>query len=277
MIRCYTSILQCLAVILLSALPKFALCQSSPTPQLVTIPSPPPVDQPFEADAYFFGSTPPGSFSISTAANVITAQYYTECPSACPGNIYGLHRLQLPALQSGSYTLKIVDPNNSAHLFAQFPLVIGSPDQSNPPPQLATIPSPPLAGEPFVANAYFVPPQGPVPGILESDVTVDGNVITDYLEFGCPFECPGGTLFDAYGPWGMQLPALQPGIYTLKIVRLDSPTTIYAQFQFAVGARIDPTPAYQPLVLWFLIALMLVPGCLTLRRGLATSRRASAR
>jgi hypothetical protein len=111
--------------------PHNALCQSTPPPpRLETIPSPPPVDQPFDADVYL--SANPSSIAfynndVVVAGNIVTVKFNSGCGFICPGGgtYYGPFRLHLPALSRGSYTLRIIDGIFPTFVYAEFSLGIG--------------------------------------------------------------------------------------------------------------------------------------------------------
>ncbi len=131
MIRGGTLMPWLVAIIFFATFPHIALSQStSPSPRLATIPSPPPVNQPFDADVYL--SANPSSIAfyhndVTITGNVVTAKFGSGCGFICPGGgpYYGPFRLHLPALSRGSYTLRIIDGTFPTFVYAEFSLGIG--------------------------------------------------------------------------------------------------------------------------------------------------------
>lgn len=130
--RCGTLFLRIVAMMFVALLPLEAMCQSiSPPPKLVTIPSPVPVNQAFDADVYFLTTAAPLAFyndDVVIVGSTITAYFDSGCGFICPGGqAYGPFRLHLPALQQGRYTLRIIDGTFHTHVYAEFSLAVGVP------------------------------------------------------------------------------------------------------------------------------------------------------
>jgi len=250
-----------------------ALCQGSLTPELLLIDSPPPADNPFYGYVFFYANPGAKAFNytqVSVAGNVITATFDANCFTTCVASDVGYWSffVQFPALPAGNYTLRILDPSDPNK--PDFTLTVGAETATFPPPQLATLPVLPHAGQPFKAYAYFAPPVLYYGPYQFDDISVVGNTIIAPLRFthSCPWECPASV---GYGPYILNIPALSHGDYTLNIVDALTPTTVLAQYPLAIGlanASTDSAPAIPPKALWLLIALILLPAWITLRRTL---------
>jgi hypothetical protein len=246
-----------------------------PAPQLISVPSQAPADEVFRVVAFFVGNPSTGTYDVTSSGNLITAVFHPHCPTACPADVYSSHRFAIPALDSGTYTLSIIDESPGAHVLAQFPLAVGFPNSNLPSTQLTTTPFPAPANQAFLADAYFhsFGPFGVEYNLY--GVSVSGSVITASINYQCGFnECPIDVL---YGPHHLPVPALAPGSYTLQIVNHESPSSVYAQYPLVViqgSAAAVPVPVLNFQVLWMLAVLVGCAGIFRLRmlRVLASAR-----
>jgi hypothetical protein len=241
MVRLMTGFLFAIAALGLTL--RIGHCQDALVPEIVPLYSPLPANTEFYVDAYFLG-TQYGIFEVDVQGNVITASYSEACPSACPTPYYGVHPLTIPALDAGSYALNIVYANAPTQLIAQLPLDIGDAASAPPAPQLLTVPSTPVANQPFILLGFFGLPEGPVRSAIRGGASVSGNVITAPVETGCGFLCPPDIPLLSYGPFQNDVPALAPGVYTVNFIDPSSPGTVVAQFSVVIqGATATAAPA----------------------------------
>jgi hypothetical protein len=131
MIRLDVSMLQLAALVLVAAVSNLAHGGTTQPPQLVTIPSPPPTDQPFQAQVYLTSNRGFAGFDVPVymIGNVITAGFDTECPiSPCftGDSGYWPFTVEIPPLGPGDYILNVVVEGSPVPI-AQFTLAVGSP------------------------------------------------------------------------------------------------------------------------------------------------------
>jgi hypothetical protein len=237
-------------------------CQAALVPEIVPLYSPLPANNVFYVDAYFLG-TQYGTFQVDVQGNVITASYLDACPFECPAPYYGVRPLTIPALDAGSYTLKIVYSNAPTQVIAQISLDIGGAAPPPPAPQLLTVPSPPVANQPFRMFGFFGLPEGPVRSLIGGGASVSGNIITAPAEVGCGFTCPPNIPLLSYGPFQVDVPALAPGVYTVNFIDPLSQGAVVAQFSLVIQgatAIADPAPALGFVGLCLLITSVFSTG-----------------
>ena len=258
-----------IAAMLLAWLPAFSAFGQTLLPQLVPQPPVALIGQSFYAFVYLHANHYANGFggaSATLSGNVLSASFDGTCyVGVCKASDEGYWPffLSIPALSTGTYTLRVAGSSDPPPL--QFAFTVDGQTPNEPVPQLATIPVQPRAGQAFAGDAYFTILSYPYASAFFIDaITVSGDTITAPVHpVFCPFECPPAP---SYGVYHVALPALAAGSYTLRFVDALLPGTLLAQFPLAVSAADDPIPMLDATGLLFLLGLLALVSCVQLRR-----------
>lgn len=261
-----------LLALLLAALPLSSPAQTGLPPRLESIPSPAPVNTPFNAIVSLPASPASigffGTDLVQIDGNTITARFQSGCGFICPGGgepAYTGFALQLPALAAGNYTLKVVEPVfTGEYVWATLPLTIG-PGRS---PSLITHPSSPPANQAF--DAVFSIWSHPDNLGIDPPPQVDGNTIRfgfddySYCASGCSNESD-------YRSYPVHFPALAPGTYDVEVLAYYvkpgySPVPPVAKFSIRIGAATSSVSTLKYPALLFLGLLCIAMATPTILR-----------